>query len=265
MATYPNNSMTAEGWLFTSRLYGRPHLSYPHVDKLGAQRGNLTGMLLKTASFPDGYDRVPMMPLVAGGMSGAAPVLLDAAGALLSGGPVEGAAVIGLTSGGDLSVVVSMSGDGTVTLTAAGGLSLTIGMSGDGTVTLTGAGGLSLIVPFSGDAAVTLSAAADLKGRLSLGTGVEDATLTAAQVAQAVWAALAASNDLPGSMGELLNAVSAGGLSPTQALMLEELWRIRGLDGSSPVTVTATQETAGDIVLAITGDGETTSTLTRAN
>lgn len=44
---------------------------------------------------------------------------------------------------------------------------------------------------------------------------------------------------------------------------IAELWRLRGLDISNPVTVTATEETAGDITLDITGDNTTTNTLTR--
>lgn len=44
---------------------------------------------------------------------------------------------------------------------------------------------------------------------------------------------------------------------------LHELHRMRGLDPDSPVTVTLTEETAGDITLDITGDNTTTNTLTR--
>lgn len=44
---------------------------------------------------------------------------------------------------------------------------------------------------------------------------------------------------------------------------IEELWQMRGLDQANPVTVTETQEVSGDIDLAITGDGTTTSTLAR--
>ena len=60
------------------------------------------------------------------------------------------------------------------------------------------------------------------------------------------------------------NTISVGsGLSVSEQAQLEELHRMRGLNISSPVTVTATDEVAGDITLDITGDGETTSTLTR--
>lgn len=263
MAVYPNSSGLADGYMRTARLLGRPQYNGSQENP-GAQRGILTGVLAPTASFPDGYGaRVPMLALTAGGMAGLGSLTVDGAGSLLSGGPMEGAGTLQLTGDGDLSLVISMSGDGTVTLTGAGGLALTIAMAGDGTVTLTGSGGLSMIVPVSGAGTMTLSGAGDLKGRLALEAGVEDTTLTASAVAQAVWAALSASNDLPGTMGELLNTSGSGGLSPAQVTMLTELWRMRGLDPANPVTVTTTEETSGSIELAITGDGVSTSTLTR--
>lgn len=57
--------------------------------------------------------------------------------------------------------------------------------------------------------------------------------------------------------------VPASVLTTEQAAKLDELWRMRGLDAANPVTVTQTDEVAGDISLDITGDGENTSTLTR--
>jgi hypothetical protein len=42
-----------------------------------------------------------------------------------------------------------------------------------------------------------------------------------------------------------------------------EFHKIQGLDASAPMTVTPSSRVAGDITLAITGDGETTSTVTR--
>jgi hypothetical protein len=44
---------------------------------------------------------------------------------------------------------------------------------------------------------------------------------------------------------------------------LNELYDIQGLNQSNPMTVTPTSKSAGDIDLAITGDGETTATVTR--
>ena len=44
---------------------------------------------------------------------------------------------------------------------------------------------------------------------------------------------------------------------------LEEIWKILGLDLTAPMTVTESERTAGSITQVITGDGTTTSTVTR--
>ena len=55
----------------------------------------------------------------------------------------------------------------------------------------------------------------------------------------------------------------SGGLSPTQAAQIAEIHRRLGLDAAAPLTTTPTSILAGDIEMVITGDGETTSTVTR--
>jgi hypothetical protein len=45
--------------------------------------------------------------------------------------------------------------------------------------------------------------------------------------------------------------------------VLKELWQMRGLDSTNPVTVTPTTETVDNITLDVGGDGVTSSTLTR--
>lgn len=56
---------------------------------------------------------------------------------------------------------------------------------------------------------------------------------------------------------------SPAGISTDQATQLAEVWRIHGLDAAAPLTVTPASRTAGAITQAITGDGTTTTTLTR--
>ena len=56
---------------------------------------------------------------------------------------------------------------------------------------------------------------------------------------------------------------SGSGLDATQQAQLAEIWRILGLDAANPMTVTPTQRTAGAIDQTISGDGETTTTVTR--
>lgn len=45
--------------------------------------------------------------------------------------------------------------------------------------------------------------------------------------------------------------------------VMDSLAKLRGLDPNNPWTVTPTQESVGGILLNITGDGETSSVLTR--
>lgn len=45
--------------------------------------------------------------------------------------------------------------------------------------------------------------------------------------------------------------------------MLELLHRFRGLDAANPVEITPSMEVAGDVSLAVSGNGKSSSTLTR--
>ena len=61
---------------------------------------------------------------------------------------------------------------------------------------------------------------------------------------------------------------AGGSLTQEQATRLEELWKMAGLDPAAPVTATKTRRYAGDSVTpdidqTITGNGRTTSTITR--
>ena len=59
-------------------------------------------------------------------------------------------------------------------------------------------------------------------------------------------------------------AIEVGsGLSTAEATQLDELHKLQGLDISNPMTVTPTSRAAGTISQTISGDGETTSTVTR--
>lgn len=68
------------------------------------------------------------------------------------------------------------------------------------------------------------------------------------------WAALLSANNTPETFGALVQTVNS---------LVDELHKIQGLDAANPMTVTQTNRTAGDINLDITGDGTTTTTVTR--
>lgn len=54
-----------------------------------------------------------------------------------------------------------------------------------------------------------------------------------------------------------------GGMSPSDSLKLDELHRLQGLKPGEPMTVTPTSRTVGDIELELTGDGVTSTTVSR--
>jgi len=53
-------------------------------------------------------------------------------------------------------------------------------------------------------------------------------------------------------------------IDQTQSKKLRDIWRVQGLDSGNPLTVTPTSRVSGDITQVISGDGETTSTITRS-
>ena len=58
-------------------------------------------------------------------------------------------------------------------------------------------------------------------------------------------------------------AIANGALTAEQATMLVEMYKLQGLDINNPMTLTLTQRSVDDIDLALTGDGETSTTVTR--
>jgi hypothetical protein len=204
-------------------------------------------------AFPSAVTIVP--PLVDGGMSSAnnaTDVAFTTEGAALAGGPVSGAADLTFTESGGLSLQVQLAGDGTFTVTGEGGLALTIALSGDGTATITGEGGLAMIVPVAGDAPAAFTAAADLKGNLSLSGDITPFTeLSPQNLASAVWNAVAAANNEPGSRGALMNGGAAGGLTTDQAQQLLEIFQRLGLDPTKPLVQSATEISTADWTLSV--------------
>jgi hypothetical protein len=154
-------------------------------------------------------------------------------------------------------------------------------LSGSGGVsdaTLQGFGELIAGILASGTAAGSTASAL---GALAADLTVTGTGLSVSNVGQAVWSALASANDAAGTMGEKLNDAGSAG-NPWAALLasnndpatfgkiiqdiqslVDELHRLQGLNAANPMTVTPTSRTSGDISLEITGDGITTTTVTR--
>lgn len=107
-----------------------------------------------------------------------------------------------------------------------------------------------LVAELSGTGSVSGSASA--LGHISADITLSSEAVTPASVAAAVWNAAVASFQDAGSMGEAMATAGSGGLSPTQATMLLELYRLAGLDPTRPLVVTTTTRDAGDISQTIT-------------
>lgn len=111
----------------------------------------------------------------------------------------------GLTAIGALvvSMALAMAGSGSLTASIQGRLNATLDMTGSGglTAAMTGLGNMVLDALGQGDLDATIAAFGDMEIDLVVtGTG-----LSTANVGAAVWQALAASFNSPGTMGEKLN------------------------------------------------------------
>jgi hypothetical protein len=221
---------------------------------------------------------------------------LASTGQILGTGSLAGIALAvklaqaALSGSGDLTAIGSLIVQAIADLSGSGSISdaqinaflnAVASLSGSGEISdasLEGFGALIASILGSGTAAgSTASGLGALAAELTVtGTG-----LSVANVGQAVWSALAAANNTSGTMGEKLNDAGSAG-NPWAALLasnndpntfgelvqqletlIDELHKLQGLDSANPMTVTPTSREAGDIALTISGDGITTTTVTR--
>jgi hypothetical protein len=148
-----------------------------------------------------------MIPQKAGAMSMRTDGTGTFAGDLFPSYPMS----IDLTGSGDLaataglvvSMIAAFTGSGSMTASIEGRLNMTCDLTGTGDLSadLSGIAGMVIAMLGTGDLEATISAFGDMTIDIVVtGTG-----LSTANVGQAVWAALAASNNDPGTMGEKMN------------------------------------------------------------
>jgi hypothetical protein len=197
-------------------------------------------------------------------------------GDLIANGYAARLADIDFTGSGDfaatagliVSAILALVGSGDITLAAQGRVSASITMTGSGDLDATASGLASALLALTG--AGDLDALAMGYANASLEIVVTGTGLTTANVGQAVWAAIAALNNTPGTMGEKLNGAGSAGNPWTDEAAIDlinrvrEIFELNGLDPAKPLTVTPTTRAAGDISQAITGDGTTSTTIQRA-
>lgn len=176
-----------------------------------------------------------------------------------------------------LSMIASLATDMQQSGTVTGPMQMTLNMAAsmvqDGQIDA----GLGLIAWMQ--ASLTQDAdmsASNLRGTLSMAANIVSySEFTAEGVRDAVWNAILANYPNTGSAGLALSTASSGGVdygALADAVRAElgaelsavlEVWRRHGLDITAPLTQTASAITAGTIDLAITGDPDTSVTVTR--
>ena len=109
-----------------------------------------------------------------------------------------------------ISLVAALTGSGTITSASADAfLQLAASLAGEGDLAGAASALAHAAAELSGSGTVTGTSTA--LGELAAEIVVTGDVLNSANVASAVWGALAASNDVAGTMGALLNASGAGG------------------------------------------------------
>ena len=180
-----------------------------NFGKAGQNRNRHLGGFEQDAATPNGYlpPNCWVMPKIGGGMSMRAIADGDLSATLIPSYPMTidltGSGSMSATAGLVVSMLAAFTGSGTLAAAITGRLNATIDLTGSGDLSADMSGLANAVIDLtgSGDLDATISAFGDMTIDIVVtGTG-----LSTANVGQAVWAAIAASNNDPGTMGEKLN------------------------------------------------------------
>lgn len=183
---------------------------------------------------------------------------------------------------GSLSLVIQLACDilasGTISASLVGKLEMASALAGEGDITAS----LNLIAFVVSELTGSGTIEGTFKGNASLAADISSSSILSPEnLAAAVWNSIAASFNTAGTMGNKMNSAAsagdpwstplpgsylsteAGGILAQIQTLVDELHKIEGLSSGNPMTVTQSSRAAGTINLAITGDGETTTTVTR--
>lgn len=167
-----------------------------------------------------------------------------------------------------------------------------LGVPGVGYVTITASGITKGVGHLESDANIQLTGSlVSYALGIMQGSNINVSELTPEAIASAVWQSIATSFNSSGTMGNKVNSAASAGdpwttalpgayadgtagkiiaklgtdnvLSSTQQEMLIEIYRLLGLDPTTPLVVTTTTRTAGDIEQTISGDANTSVTVQR--
>lgn len=177
-----------------------------------------------------------------------------------------------------LAMVASLLGTGTLDADIVGKWNTIASLTGNGIINpaiIKGVG--NLIKNLTGSGIVSNS---DMRAIANIIANVTPyTTLSPENLANKVWESLATNYNNTGTMGEKLNSAGSAGNPWTDVAtygsgtkgeliqliynLIDELHKLEGLDIANPVTVTPTSRVVGAIEQEITGDGVTTTTVTR--
>lgn len=271
----------------TTRLFGASILingAYAQVSQYGtgSQRNIFMGDagINPKSSLPDGC-RHPvawMTPQKAGGLSarnnvtGSGTITADILAVKLAEAALTGSGDLAAIGGLIVQLIADLSGDGQITnADVKAFLAAVANITGSGGVSAADLEGLGALISALTGSGTTATSTLTGTGELNADLVVTGTGLTTANVGQAVWAALAASNNGVGTMGEKLNDAGSGsnpwteiiesGLSAAEILRIVAAALAGQVSGAGTGTETfkGLDETTDRIISTVDNDGNRTS------
>lgn len=251
---------------WNSRYQWEKYLSDNGASTIKATTANPTGHYLP---------RVWQAPITVGDMS----LRTDGEGDLAADLIPTRAMELDLTGSGDLAataalavaMALALTGSGSLSAAIVGRLNASIDMTGSGDLAADMSGIASMVVEMLGEG--TLEATIAAFGDMTLDIVVTGTGLSTSNVGQAVWSALAASNNDTGTMGEKLNdagsaanpwtEVIESGYSAAEILRLIAAAVAGKMSGADTATVTFRDlgDSKDRIVATVDATGRTSTTL----
>jgi hypothetical protein len=134
---------------------------------------------------------------------------IDATATGEKGLPTTASSTITINGTAAAGLIVSATGTATIAINGAAAIVATIGTTGQVAITINGNVALGAEASLTGTGTITIDGHADAMALGYMTGTTEEAGLTPAGIARAVWQALATANNDAGSMGELLNSAGA--------------------------------------------------------
>lgn len=195
----------------------------PASYNLTAMRRNMLigqGIVNKQASVPSGkrHPNVWLMPKEGGAISSfkRTNMRIDGTANAEMGFPRSGSTTITINGTASGGLIVGATGTATISINGAAAIVASLNATGSATITIDGHAALGAIASLTGETTITVDGHSSIMGLgYMTGTTIETGELTPAGIANAVWSALAASNNVAGTMGNKLNSAASGGVDYT--------------------------------------------------